>query len=56
MDDKYISQIKFKKYYFEKFTNKISRFINKDMNLLEIGSYYGVLGSVLKDEVKITLD
>ncbi|ARJ47517.1 class I SAM-dependent methyltransferase [Candidatus Pelagibacter sp. RS39] len=52
VDDKYISQIKFKKYYFEKFTNKISRLINKDMNVLEIGSYYGVLGSVLKDKVK----
>jgi len=51
-DDKYISQIKFKKYYFEKLCNKISRFINKDMNALEIGSYYGVLGSVLKDRVK----
>ena len=28
-DDKYISQIKFKKYYFEKLINKISNFINK---------------------------
>tara|TARA_B100000989_G_scaffold269050_1_gene224198 strand:- start:1902 stop:2810 length:909 start_codon:yes stop_codon:yes gene_type:complete len=52
VDDKYISQIKFKKYYFEKFTNKIDRFIDKDMNVLEIGSYYGVLGSILKDKVK----
>ena len=51
-DDKYISQIKFKKYYFEKLFNKISKFINKDMNVLEIGAYYGVLGSVLKDKVK----
>tara|TARA_B100001057_G_scaffold495411_1_gene594381 strand:- start:4838 stop:5752 length:915 start_codon:yes stop_codon:yes gene_type:complete len=51
-DDKYISQIRFKKYYFEKLFNKISRFINKDMDVLEIGSYYGVLGSVLKDKVK----
>ena len=51
-DDKYISQIKFKKYYFEKLINKISNFINKDMNVLEIGSYYGVLGSVLKNKVK----
>ena len=50
-DDKYISQIKFKKYYFEKLINKISKFINKDTNVLEIGSYYGVLGSVLKDKV-----
>ncbi len=51
-DDKYISQIKFKKYYFEKLLNKISKFISKDMNVLEIGAYYGVLGSVLKDKVK----
>lgn len=51
-DDKYISQIKFKKFYFEKLCNKISRFISKNMNTLEIGSYYGVLGSVLKDKVK----
>ena len=51
-DDKYISQIKFKKYYFEKLINKISSFINKNMDVLEIGSYYGVLGSVLKDKVK----
>ena len=51
-DDKYISQIKFKKYYFEKLFNKISKFINKDMNVLEIGAYYGVLGSVLKEKVK----
>ena len=51
-DDKYISQIKFKKYYFEKLLNKISKFISKEMNVLEIGAYYGVLGSVLKDKVK----
>tara|TARA_X000000950_G_scaffold129114_1_gene161279 strand:- start:9916 stop:10824 length:909 start_codon:yes stop_codon:yes gene_type:complete len=51
-DDKYISQIKFKKYYFVKLINKISGFIDKNMDVLEIGSYYGVLGSVLKDKVK----
>ncbi len=51
-DDKYISQIKFKKYYFEKLVKRITGFINKDIDVLEIGSYYGVLGSVLKDKVK----
>ena len=51
-DDKYISQIKFKRYYFEKLINKISKFISKDMDVLEIGSYYGVLGSLLKNKVK----
>ena len=34
-DEKYISQIKFKKYYFEKLCSKISKFINKDMEVLE---------------------
>ena len=51
-DNKYISQIKYKEYYFKKLTNKIKRFINKDMNVLEIGSYYGVLGSILREKVK----
>ena len=50
-DDKYISQIKFKKYYFKKLADKISEFINTEMNILEIGSYYGVLGSI-KNKVK----
>ena len=51
-DDKYISQIKFKKYYFKKLADKISEFINTDVNILEIGSYYGVLGSILKIKPK----
>tara|TARA_Y100000287_G_C14214547_1_gene352762 strand:+ start:8 stop:736 length:729 start_codon:yes stop_codon:yes gene_type:complete len=51
-DEKYISQIKFKKYYFEKLCNKIGKFISKEMEVLEIGSYYGILGSVLKNKVK----
>ena len=51
-DDKYITQIKFKRYYFEKLINKIDKFISKDMDVLEIGSYYGVLGSLLKNKVK----
>ena len=51
-DEKYISQIKFKKYYFEKLCKRIDGLVNKTMDVLEIGSYYGVLGSVLKDKVK----
>ena len=51
-DNKYISQIKFKRYYFEKLINKISKYIKEDMDVLEIGSYYGVLGSLLKNKVK----
>ena len=42
-DDKYISQIKFKNFIFEKLCNKISGLIDKNMNVLEIGSYYGAL-------------
>ena len=51
-DLKYISQIKYKKVYFNKFCKKISNELNKQIDVLEIGSYYGVLGSIIKDKVK----
>ena len=51
-DQKYISQIKYKKIYFENFCKKISHQLNKDINILEIGSYYGALGSIIKNKVK----
>ena len=51
-DQKYISQIKYKKIYFENFCKKISQELNKDINILEIGSYYGALGSIIKSKVK----
>ena len=51
-DLKYISQIKYKKIYFENFCKKIKNELKLDHNILEIGSYYGVLGSVIKNKVK----
>ena len=50
-DTKYISQIEYKRTYFKNFCKKIANELNKDLDILEIGSYYGVLGSVIKDKV-----
>ena len=47
-DEKYIQQIPFKKKYFDLFYSKIKSFLNKNHNVLEIGSYYGVLGNIIK--------
>ena len=52
IDQKYIQQIPFKKKYFELLLNKIKPHLNINHNVLEIGSYYGVLGSVIKSHVK----
>lgn len=46
-DKKYISEIEFKKKYFLSLYNKIRSYINSDSSVLEIGSYYGVLGNIL---------
>ena len=46
-DKKYISEIEFKKKYFLNLYNKIKTYINNDSSVLEIGSYYGVLGNIL---------
>ena len=51
-DSKYIEQIPFKKKYFELFYSKIKPFLNSNTKVLEIGSYYGVLGSIIKPNVK----
>ena len=51
-DEKYIQQIPFKKKYFDLFFSKIKTFLNKNHNVLEIGSYYGVLGNIIKSHVK----
>ena len=51
-DQKYISQIKYKKFYFQKFFNNISNQIDINANVLEIGSYYGILGSIINTKVK----
>ena len=51
-DLKYIQQIPFKKKYFELLLSKIMPYLNIGYNVLEIGSYYGVLGNVIKPHVK----
>ena len=51
-DKKYIQQISFKKKYFDLFFSKIKSFLNEKHKVLEIGSYYGVLGNIIKPHVK----
>ena len=51
-DEKYIQQIPFKKKYFELLLSKIIPCLDISYNVLEIGSYYGVLGNVIKPHVK----
>ena len=51
-DQKYIQQIPFKKKYFELLLSKIKPYLNINYNVLEIGSYYGVLGNIIKPHVK----
>ena len=51
-DKKYIEQIPFKKKYFKLFFSKIKSFLNNNNTVLEIGSYYGVLGNIIKPYVK----
>jgi len=52
VDKEYLKQIRIKKKSFENFLDKIKLYINKDKSVLEIGSYYGVLGSLIKKKVK----
>ena len=51
-DERYIQQIPYKEKNFELLFSKISSFINKNHKVLEIGSYYGILGSIIKPHVK----
>jgi 2-polyprenyl-3-methyl-5-hydroxy-6-metoxy-1,4-benzoquinol methylase len=51
-DAKYIDQIPYKEKYFELLLSKIKFFLNKEANVLEIGSYYGVFGNLIKPLVK----
>ena len=51
-DEKYIQQIPFKKKYFELFFKKIQPFLSENHKVLEIGSYYGILGNIIKSHVK----
>ena len=52
VDEKYIKQIPIKMENFALFYNKIKPFLNLNQKVLEIGSYYGVLGSIIKPNVK----
>lgn len=51
-DEKYISQIEYKKIYFEDLSKKIYKELNTSNSVLEIGSYYGLLGSIINEKVK----
>ena len=52
IDEKYIKQTPIKKINFELFLSKIKPYLSKEHNILEIGSYYGILGSIVKPHVK----
>ena len=52
VDEAYINQIEFKDKTFKLFFNKIKEHLNKNSEVLEIGSYYGILGKIIKPNVK----
>jgi len=52
IDQSYLDQIEFKKKTFKLFFKKIEKYLNKDFKVLEIGSYYGVLGNLINPHVK----
>ena len=52
VDQAYLDQIEFKKKTFSLFFQKIKNFLDKDKKVLEIGSYYGILGNLIKPNVK----
>ena len=52
VDQTYIDQIEFKKKYFLGVLKKIKNYLHSDTEVLEIGSYYGVLGDLIKPLVK----
>jgi len=47
VDEKYINELYFKEKYFKKLFNKIKIFFLDNPSVLEIGSYYGVLGNIV---------
>ncbi len=51
IDEQYIKSIEFKKRYFQNTFKKILKYVNKTSEVLEIGSYYGVFGSIISPEV-----
>ncbi len=52
IDQAYLDQINFKKKTFELFFTKIKKYLKNDHKVLEIGSYYGILGNLIKPCVK----
>jgi len=52
VDNIYIDQILQRQKYFLSLYKKISYNFNKDQSVLEIGSYYGVFGNIIKPNVK----
>ena len=48
VDEVYIKLIPYKKKYFIKFLDEIKEFIKPTSEVLEIGSYYGVLSDLIK--------
>jgi 2-polyprenyl-3-methyl-5-hydroxy-6-metoxy-1,4-benzoquinol methylase len=52
VDNIYIDQIPQRQKYFSGLYKKISYNFNKDQSVLEIGSYYGVFGNIIKPNVK----
>ena len=52
VDNIYIDQIPQRQKYFSGLYKKISYNFNKDQSVLEVGSYYGVFGNIIKPNVK----
>ena len=52
VDEQYIQSIEFKRRYFENTFEKIKKYIDNSKEVLEIGSYYGVFGSIINRKVK----
>ena len=56
IDHQYIELIPYKKLYFTNTLKKIQKYLDKDKDVLEIGSYYGVFGSLVAPETKTLLE
>ena len=52
VDNIYIDEIPQRQKYFSGLYKKISYNFNKDQSVLEVGSYYGVFGNIIKPNVK----
>ena len=51
VDKTYVEQMEFKTKTFKLFFKKIKEHLNHNSNVLEIGSYYGILGNIIKSHV-----